>query len=333
MIRHLVMSFAFVGLCSQAAFAQQWAYKMFQETSHDFGAVARSAKSEYVFEMQNIFEEDIHVAGVRASCGCAIPRILKHDLKTWEKSGILVEFNTRSFLGQRKATITVTIDRPYYAEVQLTITGFIRGDVVFDPGTLKFDAVDQDEGATQTVNVTYAGRSDWQIVDVRSANTNLVVEPVETQRFNGRVGYQLRVQVKPDTVAGFFSDEMVLITNDSRQQKIPLLVEGNIVSPLTLSPSALALGAVIPGETISRKIVVRANKPFRIVRVGCRDGCFQFNPSQEAKTLHLIPVHFTAGEQSGEVSQEIEIETDLGGATRTLLATATIRAEESAAGQ
>ena len=70
------------------ASAQQWAYKMFGETtSHDFGTVARAAKSDYVFEMQNIYKETIHISGVRASCGCATPRIVKPTLETWEKGG------------------------------------------------------------------------------------------------------------------------------------------------------------------------------------------------------------------------------------------------------
>ncbi len=324
--RNFVVAPVILGVLSQVVVAQDWAAKMFQESSHEFGTVARAAKSEYVFEMQNIYKETIHIAGVRASCGCATPKILKPTLETWEKGGILVEFNTRSFLGQRKATITVTIDKPYYAEVQLMITGFIRGDVVFDPGTINFESVDSGESATQTVSVSYAGRSDWKIVDVRSANQNLVVEPIEKQRLSGRVGYELRVQLKPDAPPGYFNDQMILITNDQQQRQIPLRVEGNVLSPLTVSPASLALGVIEPGQSVSRKIVVQSKKPFRITRVVCPDGCFEFQPSDEAKALHLIPVKFTAGQDDGEISREIQIETDLGsGATGAVLATATVR--------
>ena len=263
------------------------------------------------------------------AAGVRFPASSNRRSRPGRRAGIAVEFNTRSFLGQRKATITVTIDQPYYAEVQLTITGYIRGDVVFDPGTVNFDSVEAGDGATQTVNVNYAGRSDWQIVDVRSANTNLVVEPVETQRQGGRVGYQLKVHLKSDTPSGYFNDQMVLITNDHNQQQIPLRVEGNVVSPLTVSPAALALGVVAPGETVTRSLVVRGTKPFKITRVACGDDCFQFEPSDEAKELHVIPVKFTAGQGAGSVSEQIVIETDMGvGATGTVLATATIRLVE-----
>jgi hypothetical protein len=87
------------------------------------------------------------------------------------------------------------------------------------------------------------------------------------------------------------------------------------------------LGTVTPGETVTRSLVVRGTKPFRVLRVACGDDCFQFEPSDEAKPLHVIPVRFTASEAGGKVSAKILIETDLGqGASGTVEATATIRA-------
>ena len=330
MLRNLMIAPLLLGLLTHAAYAQSWANKMFQTTTHDFGTVARAAKSDYVFEIQNIFKETIHISGVRASCGCAIPSVVKPTLATWEKGGILVEFNTRAFLGQRKATITVTIDQPYYTEVQLTITGFIRGDIVIDPGTVKFDGVDQGDEATQTVNVSYAGRSDWQIVDVRSANQSLVVEPTETIRNNGRVDYQLKVHLRPDAPSGYFNDQMILVTNDIQQQQIPLRVEGHVVAPLTVSPSALNLGVIQPGQTVTRKLVVKGKKPFRVTDIKCGDASFAFEPTEEAKELHIIPITFTAGDEPAQSSQEITIETDLvGDSTSAILATPTVRDLES----
>ncbi len=329
LIAPVLFVLSFGSLVASPAHAQQWAKKMFNETNHDFGTVARAAKSDFVFELQNIYKETIHISGVRASCGCVTPSIVKPNLETWEKGGIHVKFNTHSFLGRRSATVTVTIDKPYFAEVQLLIKGYIRGDVVFDPGTINFDSIEFGEGATRTVNVNYAGRGDWKIVDIRSANTNLLVEPVETKRFNGRVGYQLKVQLKPEAPVGYFNDQMILVTNDRNSKQIPLSVEGQISSPLTVSPASLSLGIVQPGQTVTKNIVVRAKKPFRITRVNCDDDCFDVALPEETKPLHLIPVKFTAGEAPGQISQRIEIETDLGqGAAGGLLATATIRDDE-----
>ena len=134
-------------------FGQEWARNMFKVTEHDFGSVARGAKAEYRFVFENLYLEDVHVAGVRTSCGCTTPSVETPLLKTYEAGAILAHFNTDSFLGQRAATLTVTIDKPFYAEMQLQIRGYIRSDVVVEPGSVQFGPIDQGTGYSQTAAV------------------------------------------------------------------------------------------------------------------------------------------------------------------------------------
>ena len=139
-------------LATNTAEAKEWARKMFQTTRHDFGTVARGAKAEFDFVFQNIYQEDIHVASVRSSCGCTSPSVTRQTLKTWQKSAIHAEFNTRSFLGEKSATITMVIDKPFPAEVQLTVRGYIRSDVVFTPGFVDFGAVESGTASHRTID-------------------------------------------------------------------------------------------------------------------------------------------------------------------------------------
>jgi hypothetical protein len=312
---------------ASSAAAQEWARKMFVTASHDFGTLARGSKAEFAFELENIYEEEVRISGVRTSCGCTTPTVTKSTLKTWEKSTVVATFHTDSFLGQRNATITVSIDRPYAAEVQLTVKGFVRSDVVFNPGVVEFGSVDEGATSERKVAVTYAGRGNWAIVDVRSTGSYYEVEMAETARGGGKVAYELTVRLKPNAPAGFLAEPLILVTNDDRAQQIPISVTGRVASALTVSPASLFVGVVAPGGTVTKQIVVKGKTPFRITRVSCGDDCFQFPmPGGEAKTLHFVPVTFRAGSQPGKVAQTIEIETDLnGGAKATCLATATVQ--------
>jgi hypothetical protein len=325
--RSTVLALLLLVVGTSSAAAQQWAAKMFAERTHDFGAVARGSKAEYRFEFENIYVEDVHVARVYSSCGCTEPSITKSTVKTWEKSAIVCKYNTRSFLGRKGATITVVLDKPYYAEVQLSVKGYIRSDVVFDPGVVDFGDVKQFSAAEKSVKLSYAGRSDWRIVDVRSANHHFEVELSETQRYGGRVGYDMLIRLLPDAPAGYFQDQLTIISDDAQRRTIPIAVNGHVVSPLTVSPASLFLGILNPGESVTKPLVVRGTEPFRVLRVTCPDGCFAFpDPPDEEKTLHVLQVTYTAGESPGKVAQNIEIETDLGsGAVTKSLATATVR--------
>jgi len=321
--RSLLLGWLLLATMTSDAEGQSWARKMFKATEHDFGTVAKGSKAEFDFEFQNVFEEDIHVAGVRSSCGCTEPQITKQTLKTWETGAIRAVFNTRKFIGNRTATLTVIIDQPYYAEVQLSVRGFIRSDVLFTPGAVSFGEVEQGQVAEQKIAVSYAGRSDWAILDVRSANTSFEVELADGPRNFGRVTYSMLVRLKGDAPPGYLQDQLTIVTNDSYKSTLDLPVEGRVVSPLTVSPASLYLGAVKPGETVKTRLFVRGSKPFRIVSIECEGDCFQFDPPDRSLAAHLVPVTFTAGGTPGKVSQTIEIKTDLG-TDATCVASATI---------
>jgi hypothetical protein len=166
---------------TQPALAEQWVAKMFSEVEHDFGTVARGADAVHRFAVKNIYKQDIEIVSVRSSCGCTTPTIENKILKTGDVGYIVASYNTRAFTGIHGATLTVEVkwnDNGILrrGETQLRVNGNIRGDVVFKPGAIKFDAVDQGATAEQKAEVTYAGRSDWKITDVRGASDHLEVE-------------------------------------------------------------------------------------------------------------------------------------------------------------
>ena len=309
-----VLLWALLGLPSIAS-GQEWARKMFDTMDFDFGAVARGSKVEHRFVITNLYEEDVHIADVRSSCGCTIPEVSKRTLKTFEKTELLATFNTRSFLGKRSATLTVLIDQPFVAEVQLHVKGYIRSDIVLSPDHVDFKSLSAGNGAEQTVNIAYAGRDDWKILEVKSPRDYLTAELTERNRgFDGsghsQIEYQLIVRLAPNAPAGYFNEQFTLLTNDTRAPEFPLIVEGNIDSEIEVSPSPLVMGVVAPGQTVTKKLVVRGKKPFRLTAANCPENSLQWELPTEAKTVHIVPVRFTAGDKPGKLQVEIKLETD-----------------------
>ncbi len=327
MLRRALLSVLLTLLAFSPATGQDWARKMFKETDHNFGNVARNATAEFRFGLSNIYMEDIHIASVRSSCGCTSPTIEKPWLKTYEKGTILAHINTDKFLGRKGATVTVTIDKPFHAQVQLHVKVYIRSDVVVSPGSVQLGTVDQGQAAEKTVAITHTGASTWQITDVKSANPHLSAEVVQRTRQSGRVTYDLKVRMDREIPVGYIRDHLVLLTNDGSSRQIPVLVEGRVDPGISVSPAALFMGVVQPGATVTKRLVVKGKKPFRILSVSCEDEAFEFSTSAlstEAKTLHLVPVTFVAGTGTGKVAKKIRIETDLGESSPVLDAYAVI---------
>jgi hypothetical protein len=324
-----VLSLAFVVLMGvSTASAQEWAKKMFTKTAHDFGTVVKGAKTEFRFEFKNIYVEDLHVASVRSSCGCTTPEVKKRDLKTYETSYILATYNTHAFVGHRSATVTVKFDKPFYAEVQLQVSGNIRGDIVVQPNFVNLGTVNQGHTTERAITVTQTNRPDWRVLDVRSANPNFEVDVIERSRAPGNVSYDLKVKLKDGAPAGYIKDQLVLVTNDRAAATFPIEVEGLVVPEITLSQS-INFGSLEIGGKATKPLIVRGQKPFKITKIDCDDERFTFklpDADAEPKALYTIPVTFTADGEPGKISQRIIVETDRGKATLPpVLANAIVR--------
>ena len=294
--------------------AQEWADKMFATRSHDFGTVARAAKAEFAFELTNLYLEDVHIAGVRSSCGCTTPRIDKDTIKTYEKGAIIAHINSQSFLGNQSATVAVTIDKPLYAEVQLHVKVYVYSDVLLEPDSVALGSITRGTSAERTIRVRYSGRSDWQVVEVKSNNPHLTGAVVETSRQGSQTAYDLKVVLDKDASVGYLNEHLLLVTNDPRTKQIPVLVEGQVQADISVSPASLFLGVLQPGQSVTKQIVVRGQKPFRIASIQGDCKCLQATAPKgdEAKSLYLVPITFTAGEKTGKITQTVCIETDAG---------------------
>lgn len=325
MIRQALTAVLLVALLAASAPAQQWADKMFEKHTHDFGTVARASKCVVSFPVKNLYKEDVHISHLEVSCSCTSAEITKKDLKTYETGEVVATFNTRAFLGQRGATIKVVIDKPFFAEVRLRVDGYIRSDVVFDPPLVDLGSVDIGSPTERKVTVRYAGRNDWTIEDITSANKSFEVQMSQPVRNGSRVDYDLTVRLKGDAPAGYIKDVLTIVTNDPATRRIPLYVEGRVTPALTVSPASLFLGTLKPGESATKLMIVQGKEPFKIAAVECDDSHFQFKVGQEAAKLHRIPVTYTAGATAGKVAQTVRVKTDAG-ATGECQAWATIEA-------
>ncbi len=310
----LLAAIALTALAAAPAAGQEWARKMFEGTNHDFVSVARGSKVQYRFVFANLYKEDVHIASVRSSCGCTTAEYTDRPIKTYEKGEVIATLNTRSYSGQRSATLTVTFDQPFYAEVQLLVTGFVRTDVVLDPPGIEFGSVEAQSMATRTLGLAYAGRSDWKITGIKPTSPYLSATVVEKSRSAGTVNYEVSVELKPNAPSGHIHEQIFLVT--SERTELPVEVEGQVVGALTVSPASLFLGVVDPGKSVTRQVIVRSKRPFKVLNVTSDADGFDFKVSDQAKLLHVIPVTFLAGDKPGKLVASIRIETDLdGGAT------------------
>ncbi len=287
----------------------EWPDNAFSVKKHDFGTVAVAAKTEFRFPIYNPYTEPIHIQTVRRSCGCTTPIVETPYIQPGQTGSILARFNTDTFRGKKGATLTVVVDQPFYSEVRLRVDGYIRSDMVFHPGEIQFGTIRQGESVQDSTRVLYAGRNDWQIVDVRSNVPWLIPRFKQTSRDGGRCNYEINVAVREDAPTGTFQNEIAVITNDSKRPEVPLVVSGTVESPLSIAPQAIALGSIKPGQKVEQRLVVKGSTPFTIESIKAEGWDVSFAKTEVPKPIHIVPTTFMPTDAEGPQKVTVEITT------------------------
>jgi hypothetical protein len=314
-MRQAVFALLALAATAPATCAQGWANKLFKNnTTHDFGTVPHGAQLLHRFPITNIYAVPLEISQVRVSCGCVSAAPSKKVLQSRETGSIDVTMDARRFKGAKTVTIFVSVGPTYVSTAELRVSANSRADVVFNPGQVNFGNVAQGQAPSQPVDVEYAGTFDWRIIEVLAKRMPFDVELRELYRQSGRqVGYQVKVTLKPDALAGPLKQEVHLRTNDPTTPLISVLVEANVEAALIVSPSPLPLGAVKVGEApLLRRVVVKGQRPFRVLAVdGLGDGLsLGAGLSTEALPVQTITLRFQPG-RAGEVRRRLEIRTDM----------------------
>jgi hypothetical protein len=301
-----------MGVCyASVASAQEptWAEKMFDQKNIDFGVVARGSDAVARVKITNLYKQPIHIADVKTTCGCSAGKPSKTSLESLEEGYIEVTMDTRKFTRRKDSNVIITIDQPLYAEVRIPITAYIRTDVVFDPGSVAFGAVELGKESTRKIKLQYAGRDDWQVKEVRSRSESVSAKAVEVTRSPGRVDYDIVVTLAANAPVGPIREQLVVITDDQNSPQVPLLVEATVEADVMVTPSIVSLGVMKPGEAKQFNVVVKGKQPFQIDKIECDSeaGIFKVRLPQSAALVHVLPMTITAPEKSGNIVEEFTV--------------------------
>lgn len=280
---------------------------------HDFGTVPSGTILTHRFAIANIYAVPMQIVeDPRATCGCT--RIVRYTkkLEPRESGFIDVEMDSRRFQGAKAVTITVNFGPQYRSTATLQVRAFARDDVAMTPGQINFGVVALGQQPSQTLDVQYSGKqNNWQITSVDDANApNVQIAVQRLAPVRGSVGYRLTATLKADASPGLLQDSIVLKTNDPASPLLTAAVIGMVQSPLTVVQGAqVKLDPVQVGQESVRNIIIRANKPFKIVKVeGEGDGLtVKYDPV--SVPIQRVTITFRPT-QSGILQRKLTIHTD-----------------------
>jgi hypothetical protein len=331
MFMRTVVLLLLAALCPVPTAAAQtaWANKLFgNETSHDFGTVARGAQLKHTFKMTNIYKVPLEITQTRVSCGCVTITPSAKSLQPGESATLDVNMDGTRFNGLKSVDIYVTVGPEFVSTAHIQVKANARQDVVFNPGEIDFGSVAKGQTPTKSIDVEHAGSGTWRVTEIvksGAAPFDLKVEQLP-QKVSGfvTVGYRLSATLRATAAPGSFKQEVILKTNDPASPSISFNVVGTIKSSLSVAPNPVALGTLKAGQQESTKIVVSGSRPFRITAIDGLDEIVAVPLSDRQISTHILNVRVQP-RMAGELRRQLTIRTDLDNETATVTVEGTVQ--------
>jgi hypothetical protein len=310
----LALGFAFLSGARSAA-ASDWVALVFPERSFDFGTVARGSQLRHSFPVVNRTNSEVRIADVRTKCGCTNVRIGSKVIPPGTKTTVEATLDTTKFLGYKGSGLTLILDEPVYANIDLNLSCFIRGDITLSPGQLDFGVVrPTGKLAPAVLTLTYSGgRSDWEITHMQTQTAGVKAEAREISRTaDGQIHWRIEAALQPGIKTGYFKDEVAVLTNDANLKTIPICVVASIQGAVTVLPSVINFGPVRPGEVVSRVVHVRSSSPFSITRITAnRTELEPIDSNAGSFADHAVNLKLKVPSAAGPYHAVVKVETDV----------------------
>jgi hypothetical protein len=328
-MRNGILALLVLALSTATASAQGWAEKMFggkEGLKHDFGTVARNSQLVHPFRITNIYAVPMNITEIKSGCGCVTATAAKMTLEPRESTTIEVRMDARLFAGFKTVGVRVTVGPNFISSAELRVSAHSRTDILFNPGQVSFGTVTRGQTPTQVIDVEYTGSLRWEVTDVVTGDAPYTVQAKETYRQPGRARYRLSVTMKANAPVGTLKHDVYLKTNDPSSPLVGVLVESHVQAALSVSPPAHKLGTVKVNAPVVRRVVMRGNRPFRVLGVeGLGEGITlnaPLSPTESVVQTVLFKCQFTT---PGELHRALKIKTSLQGAPVVVTIDATVK--------
>ena len=284
-----------VGLAAVAPLSAGEAEKFFSERAKDFGTVPFGPAQVHHFKITNTTNQVVRIASARVSCGCTAASIPVNTLKPGESTFLTASMDTKRFSGPKEVIIYVSFSQPY-EEVTLSVKANRNDSFTKSADVLTMGQARKGGGAVGTMQVTMRNDPGFTISGTTSNTDFVQVEAKQLKRDRAEVVYELTASLKPGLDVGTWTTDMFVSTSNAALGvvKIPVMVD--VVAPITATPAQVQFPSVKVGDSKEFVVVVKGDKPFKIVEVQGRrrphQGSGRRQPAQAGP-------HRAAGLQAG----------------------------------
>jgi hypothetical protein len=308
MYRHVVLC---LGVLAVGGVQAGEAEKFFSERVKDFGTVPYGQTQVHHFKVTNTTNHVVSITGHRVSCGCVSTSLQANTLRPGESTFLTATMDTRRFIGPKEVIVFVNFANPY-EEVTLSVRANRNDNFSKSAEFVHLGQVRKGTEATGSLQVTMRNDPAFEIREAHSGTDFVKPAAKLLRRDRGEVVYEVSATLKPGLDTGTWTTDLVFTTSSAQLPQVRLSLYVDIVAPITATPATVQFPAVKVGETKEMSVVVKGDKPFKILDVKGGDGLISAKADgTEAKQAHVVRIVFQPN-SAGDMAKTLTVVTDNG---------------------
>jgi len=228
----------------------------FENPDFNFGKIFKGVKVKHIYKFENRGKSILTISKVKTSCGCTAAVITDKNVLPGKTEKIEATFNTRSYRGNVRKSITVMSNDPNSPKYKLSLSGEIIEEISAKPQTINFGSIHINEEIDK--NVTIKSLTEYNLNITKITSSKPFVNASIAEKNEG--GYNIKVTLKDNLKVGRFSGNISLETDSPRQPKLIVPFLGEVKGDITTYPKRIYYGTVTSGKELTQKLFVMFNK-------------------------------------------------------------------------
>jgi len=294
------------------------AERFFSERSKDFGTVSFGPVMVHHFKVTNTSNQTVHISGARVSCGCVAASVGANTLAPGASTYITANMDTKRFVGPKEVIVYVSFTRPS-EEVTLSVRANRNDNFSKSGETISLGQVRKGAEGTGSLQVTMRNDPSFELKGAASSTDFVKADYKLVRRDRTEVVYEVSATLRSGLDTGAWTTDIVFTSSNPSVSAIRIPVVVDVVAPITATPAAVQFPAVKIGDTKEMSVVVKGDKPFKILDVKGGDGLITaVADGAESKQAHVVRLVFQPN-AAGDMTKSITVVTDSGAEAQVII--------------
>ena len=229
------------------------------EVLYDFGYAQHQQTITHLFKLKNVGSQPLVIREISSSCACTAALLSDKTILPAETADIEVKLETQYHRGRRTATVKVHTNDTDTPVVYFTMTGVIAGLAQVIPNNLYLKNMGNQEEIHKTVEIYDPGDGRLTVKEVRSSSPHIITKLRRTH--TDGLAAKIFVTIKPGLPFGELNEKITVLTEGYQYPHVEILVKGQVVGAIGLSPDQFFLGFVKKGKVARQVAKLRKNGP------------------------------------------------------------------------